>query len=335
MITTPGTVRVLCYDTLGAARDPLTLNVEIKQLQAGPRGNGLLPPVPAPISAAGAVRFLVYDPGGVAGGNVFTDWATMCAAIAALPVGEQPIVSFVPGAPIVIPLVGMPPSGWDLRGGAFVSSYSPTGAVTVEVPDGVRLDNLFRIDNGLVLKTNNSGPAGVLNYSLIPLGGAWVFVIGGGCFIDTTTAAGPLLRSPGGGTTCVISLGGASQGAPFTPDLGGPLLELTATDGGVIAQIQTLGGLKPAPSPPPVVGGATGSLLVILDATGTTPNEWAAGYLGPAPTVFYTSRALTGPTANRPTFANLQIGTAYFDTTIGLPIWWDGAAWINAAGVVV
>jgi hypothetical protein len=46
----------------------------------------------------------------------------------------------------------------------------------------------------------------------------------------------------------------------------------------------------------------------------------------------------SGITADRPistTLVKLQIGQMYFDTTLGLPIWWDGTDWINAAGTVV
>lgn len=38
-----------------------------------------------------------------------------------------------------------------------------------------------------------------------------------------------------------------------------------------------------------------------------------------------------GATADRPT-GTLPTGARYFDTTLGLPIWWDGAAWILADG---
>jgi len=46
----------------------------------------------------------------------------------------------------------------------------------------------------------------------------------------------------------------------------------------------------------------------------------------------------SGTTANRPistTFIKLQIGQLYFDTTLGLPIWWNGTDWIDASGTVV
>jgi len=40
-----------------------------------------------------------------------------------------------------------------------------------------------------------------------------------------------------------------------------------------------------------------------------------------------------GPTTDRPRGADLRIGRMYFDTTLGLPIWWKGTAWVNATGV--
>lgn len=41
----------------------------------------------------------------------------------------------------------------------------------------------------------------------------------------------------------------------------------------------------------------------------------------------------SGITGDRP--PSPYVGQPYFDTTIGLPIWWNGANWINAAGGVV
>lgn len=42
----------------------------------------------------------------------------------------------------------------------------------------------------------------------------------------------------------------------------------------------------------------------------------------------------SGETASRPT-EQLQVGQLYFDTDLGLPIWWNGSDWIDAAGTVV
>ena len=41
-----------------------------------------------------------------------------------------------------------------------------------------------------------------------------------------------------------------------------------------------------------------------------------------------------GITAARPS-TGLQVGQFYFDTTLGIPIWWNGTDWIDAAGTVV
>jgi hypothetical protein len=41
-----------------------------------------------------------------------------------------------------------------------------------------------------------------------------------------------------------------------------------------------------------------------------------------------------GITSQRPT-ANQQVGQFYFDTTLGYPIWWNGAKWVNYNGTVV
>jgi len=42
----------------------------------------------------------------------------------------------------------------------------------------------------------------------------------------------------------------------------------------------------------------------------------------------------SGTTADRPT-ERLMVGQYYFDTTVGLPIYWNGTNWIDAAGNVV
>ena len=40
----------------------------------------------------------------------------------------------------------------------------------------------------------------------------------------------------------------------------------------------------------------------------------------------------SGTTALRPTLASDDIGYEYFDTTLGLPVWWDGSDWLDATG---
>ena len=41
-----------------------------------------------------------------------------------------------------------------------------------------------------------------------------------------------------------------------------------------------------------------------------------------------------GTTAQRPAVGQL-IGQQYFDTTLGIPIWYNGTKWVNSSGTVV
>jgi hypothetical protein len=42
----------------------------------------------------------------------------------------------------------------------------------------------------------------------------------------------------------------------------------------------------------------------------------------------------TGTTADRP-ISNLQVGQIYYDTTLGIPIWYNGTVWKNSSGTTV
>ena len=42
----------------------------------------------------------------------------------------------------------------------------------------------------------------------------------------------------------------------------------------------------------------------------------------------------SGDTASRPTIG-LLVGQFYFDTTLGIPIWYDGTDWVDATGATV
>lgn len=46
--------------------------------------------------------------------------------------------------------------------------------------------------------------------------------------------------------------------------------------------------------------------------------------------VLYSTAPIFGATGSRPT--NPGIGLPFFDTTLGFPVWWSGAAWVNAVG---
>lgn len=50
--------------------------------------------------------------------------------------------------------------------------------------------------------------------------------------------------------------------------------------------------------------------------------------------IYHNSLLFSGITANRPTML-LHVGQMFFDTTLGIPIWYNGAFWVNAIGIIV
>ena len=47
----------------------------------------------------------------------------------------------------------------------------------------------------------------------------------------------------------------------------------------------------------------------------------------------FIAQPISGTTLERPG-VNLYIGQMYFDTTVGIPIWWNGTNWVDASGLV-
>jgi hypothetical protein len=47
----------------------------------------------------------------------------------------------------------------------------------------------------------------------------------------------------------------------------------------------------------------------------------------------FIAQPIAGTALERPG-VNLHIGQMYFDTTAGIPIWWNGTNWVDASGVV-
>ena len=77
----------------------------------------------------------------------------------------------------------------------------------------------------------------------------------------------------------------------------------------------------------------------ITSTGGTTPDIGItpatitdAGSLSATDKAKLDSLLLSGNTAGRPVAA--PTGTMYFDTDLGLPVWWTGATWVSAAGLV-
>lgn len=211
----------------------------------------------------------------------------LMAKLATLQVGAAPVIRLaLTTGPFVVPLAGMPATGWDFRGGWITSFYGTTGSVVLDCPPGVLLDNLFGIGGtmfglgAVVLRIAPPPGTGVLNFSVLPPGAAWITTIGSGSAVDHSTSTGAYLRGPNANTTCVLVSANSQQNTGIVPPLTGPLLELGNTDGAVLAQFGTNG----LPNGSLVGGGPGSTLLNIYDAS-ANPNTdniavFAPGFTG-------------------------------------------------------
>jgi hypothetical protein len=221
----------------------------------------------------------------------YTSWADLMAKLATVQIGAAPvIVVALTVGPFVVPLAGMPVDGWDLRGGTLRSFYRATGAVVLELPAGVKLNNCFGIDDGLVLTIEPGAGTGVLEWTALPAQAPRIFQVGDGCYIRNNDA-GALMRSkgdqPGGTTHVLVAFSSAFAVADPPVPAGAKLVHLSAdggqnADGIVLVQGQSaLGGL---PTDCVENSGAANVAIVIYDicANPLTPNMalWQPSFTG-------------------------------------------------------
>lgn len=84
---------------------------------------------------------------------------------------------------------------------------------------------------------------------------------------------------------------------------------------------------QPPTSPVDEVSDSTGKKYI-----STMNSEWRQ-FFNSAYTILF-SLTQSGTTANRPTKL-LWTGRPYFDTTLGKPIWYKTAGWVDATGAAV
>jgi len=217
----------------------------------------------------------------------YTSWTDLMAKLATIQFGAAPVVrcAFTTG-PFTVPLAGMPANGWDFRGGHVSSFFGATGVVVLDCPPGVKLDNLFSFggetlgQGTVVIKIAPPPGTGVLEFTALPPGAAWIHVIGGGSFVDHSTDTGAYMRGDNTGRSCVMVTAEAMQNAELSFPLSGPLVELGATDGAVGVQWGN-GGLPTGW----LAGGGPGSDLLNFYDDGANPDTdnlavWCPGFTG-------------------------------------------------------
>lgn len=82
-------------------------------------------------------------------------------------------------------------------------------------------------------------------------------------------------------------------------------------------------------------GGNTGMVFARNVITGYMPTSWSVAINSSGAYVEFMSTQAAYTTSGRPLAAVARVGGQYFDTTLGKPVWSNGTAWVDAAGVVV
>lgn len=284
MVTDPGIVRVLCYSTTGVPTDPVSLNVEIKQLQTGPQGEGTLPPVPPPLPPpSGGSDFVIWRPAVPSSGNVYQTWAEIEPLIAAAQ-GFLLVYVDSPGTPAQIPATANTACFGRLR----FAGYPPhltTGQTVIEVLDGGQLRDVSEFSGCYLFGAPSVQPPLVQTIN----GTELIFREGSGATLGAGAAA-PLIRLSGNGQEVAFALGSTPSN-----DSGNPALSLIdcPTPGGfsIVGIVSHYGNGGPPQAPANFVQGPAGATLVWLyDPTGTPvaqpnflgtlvplPADWAAG----------------------------------------------------------
>jgi hypothetical protein len=151
----------------------------------------------------------------------------------------------------------------------------------------------------------------------------------------TNPTAAPIIQVEVGSMVFAsLEGGGVTYNGAVT---GAPLIDFTVAGGFQIfaALVNSAGGI--AYENNCIQADATSTLLVIYDTT-TRMGDQSTYFSGTVVNNAIANSSFlnwhNGDTASRPTFA-LIVGAMYFDTDLGIPIWYNGTAWVDATGTLV
>jgi hypothetical protein len=243
--------------------------------------------------------------------------------------------------PFTVPLADMPPDGWPCAFGTWESFTPNTGAVTVTVPPGAKLDMLSGVNFGLGLACAPNADGETLHWSGLPPGFPWIFTIATGATVQNASPRA-LVETPGALTQQYFVC--ALAGATFLAPLAGPIVKATGSD--VVIGSALTGGFQGMPDGW-AQSSAGSTLLLYQDSISSTFP--AVSWAGPIFEMFNGTDSLQlnqrhGTLAGRAALAALpggyalKPGSTYFASDQGpngAPLWWTGAAWVDASGAVV
>ena len=257
---------------------------------------------------------IFFSPGSTPAGACAT-WAQVMALVDALPAGQRITCNTSassPGGEV------LPAGTWAMKSAVLAGFRTSTGAdqAHLVLPDGCALSGLAGIDAGLILEsTNTAGNSVRLNFS----GGNPIFVVDNLARLVSSVTGQNMIQLLASQTAVLIV---RNQGALVGSGLGTAPVVGVANAATLVLNVYTSATLYNN-----CISGPAGSGLTIqIDDTVDFPTFSSALTVVQSP--------LTGAaciTADRPA-GTRRPGFMIFDTTIGKPIWWSGAAWVLADG---
>jgi hypothetical protein len=273
----------------------------------------------APAQALAAPT-IIWRPGVPSFGNSVETFAEVAALVTATRGFATLVVDDAHGLAVV-------PSTADLEcfDRLVIEAWDIASNARVTFADGGRLRNLGEVDRLVVVGSPT------LRSPLLFDSGNGVFDV-----VDSAIASLP------GATVAMIEIAATTilyqTGQSAIDNTLVPAVPMVQIDPGVFFGWTLVGGNFPAFSGTAVRGDGTTSFAFQHDASVVfVPQSLMLGSVSESRVSFAEAlQPSSGITAARPVITVAAFtGQMYFDTTLGIPIWWNGAAWVNSAGLVV
>ena len=217
--------------------------------------------------------------------------------------------------------------------GKTVFSATLFGTGQFEIADGGRLKNVGIFDNNVILTVTPTAVSPLYYDSSVGVPVPGLIIQRNGAIIMGAGSLVPAFEF-NGLTGFVIELNGgatldnfACPLVPMLPMLIGMALTITISNALTTPPLATAG----------IVTGDATAFYAILHDPSISPVPVQTGFLGTYQDIrtHYAAELVPAAdiTGNRP--LTPQIGQMFFDTTLGIPAWWDGANWVDATGGAV
>lgn len=283
-------------------------------------------------SSSGGMNELVYHPAGPASPGVVTTWADVDAFAQAAAV---PWTLYIDGSYGDAEI----PSGWgtDFRGLCTIRNAEIIGS-TLTIRDGSVIVDICAIIGKMRVVCESLITGGFITLQLGADGG--VFLLKEGASIENVAGLSnsASLSINTSGWRIVLSQGGHFN----RQEPSAPMIEFVGTMPAsyIIETQQNSSGLfKPVPDNS-ILGPASKSLHNEYDSTSVVGDQ-SLTFLGTRTYNAFERSELQnwdhGTTADRHAGVEvpLIVGQMYFDTDLGIPIWWNGSAWVDVTGTPV